>query len=214
MESIQLDHLLPHVFRSREDLKSDVWQQSLTLERGKAYLIEADSGTGKSSLCSYIIGYRTDFDGKLSFDNRDIRKIRNSEWVEIRQRQLSHLFQELRLFPELTAYENVEIKNNLTRHKSRQWIEQAFERLGIAEKLGQKLGKMSFGQQQRVALIRSLVQPFSFILADEPVSHLDERNAKMMSELLLEEARSQGAGIVVTSIGKQLPMNYDRVLHL
>lgn len=70
------------------------------------------------------------------------------------------LFQELRLFEELTAWENVQLKNSLTSYKKRSEIRQWFEELGIADKWDRKVGQMSFGQQQRVAFIRSLCQPF------------------------------------------------------
>ena len=73
---------------------------------------------------------------------------------------------------------------------------------------------MSFGQQQRVALIRSLVQPFDFILADEPVSHLDERNSQVLGEILMEESVRQGAGVIVTSIGKHVEIDYTSIVKL
>ena len=73
---------------------------------------------------------------------------------------------------------------------------------------------MSFGQQQRVAAVRALVQPFDFLLADEPVSHLDDANAAVLADIMAEEAARRGAGLIVTSVGRQLPLKYDRVLHL
>ena len=76
------------------------------------------------------------------------------------------------------------------------------------------MGLLSFGQQQRVALMRALVQPFDFLLADEPISHLDEGNAQIMAELISREAESQGACIITTSIGKHLPLDYDITLQL
>ena len=132
----------------------------------------------------------------------------------MRRQQVSCLFQELRLFPELTAYENVDIKNRLTHYQSRRRIDEWFERLGIADKRAVKVGLLSFGQQQRVALMRSLVQPFDFLLADEPVSHLDERHACAMADVLTEEATRQGAAVIVTSIGKHLPLDYEYTLKL
>ena len=84
----------------------------------------------------------------------------------------------------------------------------------IADKMDSKIGRMSFGQQQRVALIRSLVQPFDFLLADEPISHLDDDNSRIMGEIMMQEAKSQGAGVIVTSIGKHIDLNYERVLKL
>ena len=139
-----------------------------------------------------------------------------SRWIDLRRHSLSLLFQELRLFPELTAWENVMIKNNLTLtgYKNDKEIEAFFEQLGIADKKNSLLGKMSFGQQQRVAFIRALCQPFDFIFLDEPISHLDQENGHILSSILLKEAESRGAGVIVTSIGKHLDIRYDKVLRL
>lgn len=214
MESIILKHTLPKVFAQVADLQSEVWRHEVTFEKDKLYLVEANSGTGKSSLCSYIFGYRKDYEGQILFDGNDISKFSTSKWVRIRQTSLSLLWQELRLFPELTAMENVIIKNKLTNHQSRQQIETWFDQLGIADRMNAKIGRMSFGQQQRVALIRVLCQPFDFIFVDEPISHLDDTNSRIVGELLMSEAHRQGAGVIVTSIGKHIELNYDKVLKL
>lgn len=209
-----MNGVLPQVFAKTDDLRSEVWRHEVTFEKGRLYLVEADSGKGKSTFCSYILGYRHDYTGDLYFDSRLTRDYKVADWVEVRKRHVSHLFQELRLFPELTAMENVEIKNKLTAHKTREEIVVWFERLGIAEKMDEKIGKMSFGQQQRVAMMRALAQPFDFILADEPISHLDDNNSKVMGEIMMEEARRQGAGVIVTSIGKHMDLAYDKTLRL
>ena len=215
MDEITLLQTLPQVFQERRDtLQSQVWLQDLTLRKGETLLVEADSGTGKSSLCSFLFGYRMDYTGQILFDKRDIRTLRTSDWVRLRRQSLSLLWQELRLFPELTAWENVQIKNRLLHFQSDQQLTQWFELLGIADKRDTLAGHMSYGQQQRVALIRSLCQPFDFLLADEPISHLDDRNAHLMAQILEQEARRQGAGVLVTSIGKQLPLNYTKTLKL
>lgn len=214
MNTIRLKYVVPHVFASREEQDSEIWQQDVLFEKDRLYLVEADSGKGKSTFCSYLIGYRHDYTGNIFFDDVNIHSLKVSDWVGIRNRHVSHLFQELRLFPELTAYENVEIKNKITRFKSQKQIDEWFEMLGIAEKKNVLIGKMSFGQQQRVALVRALVQPFDFILADEPISHLDDTNSRIMAEILLKEAKAQGAGVVLTSIGKRMELPYDVVYRL
>lgn len=214
MNTISLDNALPNVFLQRTDIKSEIWRQQVSFERGKTYLIEAQSGTGKSSLCSFIIGYRHDFDGRILFDGKDSRKLKAADWTRLRQKHISMLFQELRLFPELTAMENVEIKNSLAAHKTRKEIELWFEALGIADKIEAPVRLMSFGQQQRVAMIRALVQPFDFLLADEPISHLDDENSKAMADIMVAEAQRQGAGIIITSIGKHMALPYDKTYSL
>jgi ABC-type lipoprotein export system ATPase subunit len=124
------------------------------------------------------------------------------------------LWQDLRLFPELSAFENVLLKNKLTGFQKKKTIEEWFDRLGIDDKKNALVGQMSFGQQQRVALIRALCQPFDFLFADEPVSHLDDSNSQIMADILQEEVEKQGAGLIVTSIGKRMELPYDAVLRL
>ncbi|MBP3511984.1 MAG: ATP-binding cassette domain-containing protein [Prevotella sp.] len=215
MEKIVLESVVPRVFADGRELHSDIWNNSVTFERGHLYLIESESGKGKSTFCSYILGYRNDYTGCIRFDDGDIRMYDTSAWVDIRRRHVSHLFQELRLFPELTAYENVEVKNRLMGgFKPADRIAGWFDMLGIADKRDTPVGKMSFGQQQRVALIRALVQPFDFLLVDEPISHLDDENAAIMARMMMQEAGEQGAGVIVTSIGKHMDLNYERVFRL
>ena len=214
MDKIQLIDTLPNVFANRENIVSGIWNQKVTFEREKLYLVEANSGTGKSSLCSFIYGYRHDYQGQILFDGEDISKYSVAKWTDIRQHHFSLLWQELRMFPELTAWENVEIKNKLTNHQSKEQILEWFEMLGITDKLNAKMGRMSFGQQQRVALIRALCQPFDFLFVDEPISHLDDTNAAIMGQIMTTEAKKQGAGIIATSIGKHIELPYDQVFNL
>ena len=214
MNTIALHNTLPRVFRDRTDICSDIWQQEVAFERGHLYLIEAASGTGKSSLCSYLIGYRDDYKGVIEFDGRDIRESCTYDWTQLRQRSLSTMFQELRVFPELTAWENVQVKNQLTQFKSDAEIRQWFEALGIADREQTRMGHLSYGQQQRVAMIRALCQPFDFLLADEPVSHLDGANCQVMADVMMAEARRQGAGVIITSIGHHMDLPYEKVFKL
>ena len=211
---IEFENVVPHVFASQADLSSDVWNTRLTIVSGKKYLVEADSGKGKSTFCSYLLGYRNDYSGKIFFNGSDISSFKMTDWTDIRRTHVSLLFQELRLFPELTAFENVEIKNSLTNCLSRQQIEDWFERLGIADKVNEKVSRMSFGQQQRVALIRSLAQPYSVLIADEPISHLDDTNSAIMKQIILDDVKQKNATLIVTSIGKHMQIDYDKTLKL
>lgn len=214
LNKLQLIDTLPNVFAERTDISSDIWLQRVTFEKGKVYLVEANSGTGKSSLCSFIYGYRNDYRGDILFNEENIRSFGVGRWTDLRRHNVALLWQQLRLFPELTALENVEIKNRLTGFQKRKQILDWFDQLGIADKKDSLIGRMSFGQQQRVAMIRTLCQPFDFIFIDEPISHLDDENSRIMGDILLAESHRQGAGIITTSIGKHLPIQYDRIFKL
>ena len=214
MNTISLKNTLPRVFAGQENLHSEVWQQDISLERGKRYLVSAESGTGKSSMCSYIYGYRQDYSGVISFDGQDIRLMTVAQWCEVRQQHIAYLPQDMRLFGELTAMENVELKNRLTGFKSSDEIKRLFQQLGIEDKQDSLVSKLSIGQQQRVAIIRTLCQPCDFIMLDEPVSHLDEENNRIVAQIITEEARRQGAGVIATSVGNHLQMDVDQLFKL
>lgn len=214
MNEIKLHYVVPEIFAQREDLSSDIWRSDIVFERGKSYLIKAVSGTGKSSLCSYMYGQRGDYRGDILFDGENISSFTTNRWCDVRQREISILFQDLKLFGELTALQNVEIKNNITNTKSLAEIVSLFEELGIVDKLHARVDHMSFGQQQRVALIRALCQPYDFILLDEPISHLDDCNSDIMRDIVVREAKRRGAGIIATSIGKHMNIDYDICLSL
>ena len=205
---------MPEIFASRENLRSDIWLADFSFERGKSYLIEAQSGLGKSSLCSYIYGQRSDYQGEILFDGESVVRFSMEQWCRLRRESLSVLFQDLKLFGELTAMENVEVKNQLTGYHSQERIVEWFDELGIGDKLHVRADKMSFGQQQRVALIRALCQPIDFLLLDEPISHLDEINSNTMRDVIMRELNRQGAGLIATSIGKHMAIDYDKILHL
>ncbi len=208
IEKITLSEVLPCVFKGSETEEpvnaSQVWMRSVKFVRGENYLIEAESGTGKSSLCSFIYGVRNDYIGDIFFNDKDIRQLSIADWCAVRCSSLALLPQEMRLFPELTAWENVQIKNRLTGYLSDKRIEEMFDELEIGAKKYTPVSRLSIGQQQRVAVIRTLAQPFSFVLLDEPVSHLDSRNNSIVAEMVASHAHVQGASIISTSVGNPL----------
>lgn len=209
IETITLDNVLPRVFVGSEHdspvRDSQVWLRHLTLRRDVgAYLVEAESGTGKSSLCSFVYGNRRDYTGRIFFDDRDLASLSVGEWCEIRRRHIALLPQEMRLFPELTALENIQIKNRLTDACSEAEIRRRLEALEIGHKADTPAALLSIGQQQRVAIVRALCQPFDFLILDEPVSHLDRRNNLIVAEIIAQAAREADAAVITTSVGNPL----------
>ncbi len=218
IETISLVGLLPKVFEGCEQeppvCTSEVWLKDVELLRGRRYLISAESGTGKSSLCSFIYGNRTDYNGKIFFDGRDTRSLGIDERCDLRRRSLSLLPQEMRLFPELSVMENIRLKNDLTGFRSDREIFDLLDELEIAGKVDSKAAFLSIGQQQRVAIVRALCQPFDFLILDEPVSHLDARNNAAAATMVQREADRQGAAIVATSVGNHLKLTDYTLIRL
>ena len=213
MKSIHLRQTLPQVFADRNSITSDIWHKNVVFSKGEMYLIEAASGTGKSSLCSYIYGYRNDYQGIINFDETNIKAYSVEQWVNLRKHSLSMLFQDLRLFTELTALENIQLKNNLTGYKKKKEILALFETMGITDKAHIKAGKLSFGQQQRVAIARAVVTNPQLILADEPTGNLDSKNgAEVMN--LLTELNKEGTTIIMVTHSQHDASFAHRTVHL
>lgn len=218
IQDITLRRVLPQVFRGSEHeppvCDSEVWmREELTFTRPGNYIIEAESGTGKSSLCSFIYGARTDYDGEILMDGEPVKGYSIEKWCRLRREALAYLPQEMRLFPELSVMDNIMVKNRLTSYRSEGEIMQLLERLELEHKSGWRAGLLSVGQQQRVAIIRALCQPFDFLLVDEPVSHLDARNNAAVAELIIEEAERRSAAVIATSVGNKLTLNEYSLLH-
>lgn len=208
ISAIRLRGVLPQVFDNAGDRErvagSDVMLCDVDFERGRAYCLNASSGRGKSSLCSFLYGARRDYVGKILLDDTDIASLSINDICHLRRDKLAYLSQELEVFASLTALENVILKNRLTDYKSEADIRAMFERLAIDDCLDRPAGRMSVGQRQRMALIRALCQPFDFIILDEPVSHLDRGNNETCARMVADEAAALGAGIISTSVGNPL----------
>ena len=207
IETITLDNLLPEVFAGAENQPpvstSGVWMRQLELRRGRRVLVAAESGTARS-----------DYRGRILFDGTDIRTLTPARWCELRRRSLAWLPQEMRLFPELSVIDNILIKNRLTDRYSEPELRAMLARLEIDNKASSLAGHLSVGQQQRVALVRALAQPFDFIILDEPVSHLDARNNAACAALVQEVASAQGAAIIATSVGNHLQLSNSMTISL
>ncbi|MCM1449195.1 MAG: ATP-binding cassette domain-containing protein [Clostridiales bacterium] len=219
MSSIKLHNVLPAVFAG-DDMSTirnsgqHVWLSDVEFSAPGHYLLEAESGAGKSSLMSFIYGLRRDYNGVIEIDGEDIRTFDSGRWSRLRRDVLALLPQEMGLFEELTVMENIMLKNRLTDYKSGAQIEALLERLEVDDKRDTTVGMLSVGQRQRVAIVRALCQPFRYLLLDEPVSHLDERNNRLVAGLVTEEASGRGAAIITTSVGNHLALDGAVVMQL
>ncbi|MBN2683563.1 MAG: ATP-binding cassette domain-containing protein [Bacteroidales bacterium] len=208
---IRLNKIKPTVTVGFFDPNSEIWEKEVELQEGKFNLINSTSGRGKSSLTAFIYGTRKDFTGEVLLNNNDNKLFSFAEWSEIRQKKLSIVFQDLRLFGQLTAMENILVKADLTNTTSVDEILDMAEKLKVKKLLEKKCMHMSFGEQQRLAIIRALSQPFEYLLMDEPFSHLDKGNIKIASELILKKCDENKAGFMLCTLGDYYDLEYDQV---
>ncbi|MEM6966157.1 MAG: ATP-binding cassette domain-containing protein [Bacteroidota bacterium] len=212
---IQLKNLLPHPLKELGiPSNTQIWGKELVFEKGKNYLVVAASGKGKSTLLHCMYGLRKDFDGDVYLKKKDIKSYSSDELAEVRQHTFSIVFQDLRLFEQLTALENITLKSDLQQYKTKAEIEAMADQLSVAHLLEKPCGTLSFGQRQRMAIIRALCQPFDFLLLDEPFSHLDEANIKAATQLIQTECQKQNSGIILVSLGEPYFFQYDESIIL
>jgi len=207
---IQLKNLKPlPLIEQGIPKSSQIWDKEWTFQKGKNYLVIAPSGKGKSTLLHCIYGLRKDYEGEVFINEKNAKEIISEEWADLRQTSCSIVFQDLKLFQQLTAKENILLKANLQQHKSEAEIVEMAEQLGIAELLNKPCHTLSFGQRQRVAIIRALSQPFDFLLLDEPFSHLDKANIQAATKLINKECKAQQSGLILVSLGETYFFKYD-----
>lgn len=211
---LEFKNVMPSPLSDYPHDKTSVWTAGFKLEFPKKVILNASSGKGKSTFVSTVYGLRNDYSGSIEIDGKPIEKISLDEWIELRRLRLSAVFQDLQLFPELTVWDNLCLKNDLTGHKTEEEMTSFLAELGIADKKNQLCKNLSLGQQQRVAIIRSLLQPFELLLMDEPFSHLDEENAKIALRLINQETDLNGGGYILTSLGSYHGFEYDYELKL
>lgn len=214
MMQITIQDLLPEYFEESRKKYSDVWGKDLQFANGDLVKIVAPSGTGKTSLIHFLYRMRKDYGGSILYDGKPLKNFTHEDIAILRKERLSIILQDMRLFGEQTIFENLEIKRQLAPKHNQDKITEMAERLGIAHRLHTLAKQCSYGEQQRAVIIRSLLQPFDFLLMDEPFSHLDDANAHQAMDLILEEAADQKAGIIYAELERMEFYPATKLFHL
>jgi len=212
---LSLEGVIPIPLRDKlSGRKSGLWQSTVSFNKGEYIFIQAPSGTGKTTLIHILYSLRKDYEGDVLWNKNSLTTITAEDLSELRKKNISIIFQDMRLFPELTAIENLQIKRSLTDTVSEQEVISWFHRLGIKDKQTSLAATLSYGEQQRVAIIRSLVQPFDWLLMDEPFSHLDHANTNKAIDLISEVVKRNNAGIFLADLDHNTYFPYTKTLQL
>lgn len=213
---IELKQLVPIPLKDKFSKRtSDIWNTHALFNQGEWIKIKAPSGTGKTTLTHILYKLRSDYEGQVLWDGKDLKTIEDTALAHMRQHNISIIFQDLRLFPNLTARENIELKRVMqTPLYEAAVIDTMAETLGVAHVLQQRAGLCSYGEQQRLAIIRSLMQPFNWLIMDEPFSHLDQANMRKAAALITEECQKRKAGFILTDLDEDDHFEYTKRLSL
>lgn len=160
---------------------------TLDFSEGEFAAIVGPSGSGKTTLLNLIGGLDLPTSGRIIVDGTDLSKLRSSQLIDFRMRNIGFVFQAYNLVPVLTAKENVEFIMSLQKWSRQERDARTFELLkavGLAERANSRPGKLSGGQQQRIAVARALASRPKFVLADEPTANLDSKSASTLLEIM------------------------------
>lgn len=191
----------------------------LRLERGESVAVIGPSGSGKSTLLNIIGALDRPTSGAVSLGGQDIVKLDEQKLATLRNECLGFVFQAHHLLPQCTVLENVLVPTlvNAKHRNNKDTIERAkrlIERVGLKDRIDHRPGQLSGGEQQRVAVVRALINEPSLLLADEPTGALDQATADGLIELLVELNSEEGVGMIVVTHSMHLAKRMSRVMSL
>jgi lipoprotein-releasing system ATP-binding protein len=209
--------LLTKSFKSGEEDLLVLDRLKLRIMKGKSAAVTGASGSGKSTLLYILGGLDQPSSGTVLSEGKDIFKCGDSERAAWRAKSVGFVFQFHHLLPEFTALENVAMPLMLygkNRKDAMLISEPLLERVGLKGRLSHRPGLLSGGERQRVAIARALVMDPKILLADEPTGNLDNKNASLVNELILELTVEKGMAAVVATHNAKLASLLDRRLKL
>lgn len=172
------------------------------------------SGAGKTTLLYTIAGLETPEAGSVEFEGRSLYGLSGNALARLRNERMGFVFQSYFLLPELTALENVLLPSLIGGKKSESRARDLLERVGLKDRMDHLPAELSGGEQQRVAIARSLINDPSILFADEPTGNLDSKNGEVIIALLLDLAKADGRTLAVVTHDERLAARGDRLVRI
>ena len=211
---IYLKNIAPNPLIGSLSIVGEVWKKELHLKPENYIHILAPSGSGKSTLMGILYGIRNDFKGELIIQGESVKNLSQEDWSKLRSSQIAIVFQDLQLLDELTAIENIQIKNQLTNAYTKDEIVKMAKSLDVYELLDKKVALLSRGEKQRIAILRSLCMQFSWLLLDEPFSALDEVNTQKAIALIKTVVTENNAGLILSNLYSDNYFDYTKKVRM
>jgi putative ABC transport system ATP-binding protein len=188
---------------------------SFSVEPGEQCALEGQSGSGKSTLLNVVSGIMRPDTGSVFIDGRDIARVDEASRDRVRADCLGLVFQQFNLLPGFTAIENVLVAMSFgSARPDRSRAASLLAAVGLGHRLDHKPAELSVGQQQRVAVARSLANRPRVVLADEPTASIDTAHQQQVIELLRETCRAEGAALLVVTHDRTVAEQFPRRIRL
>ena len=186
---------------------------TLSIQNGDWTNITGPSGSGKTTLLNLLGCLDSPTKGQLILNGTDISKLNQKELTEFRRVHIGLIFQQYHLIPYLTALENVMISQYFSGNVDEKQVIEMLERVGIGHRLDHVPAHLSGGEQQRVCIARALINNPEILLADEPTGNLDQKNGKIVLDLL-EELHDDGHTVIMVTHNLEIAKMGDRTIEL
>ena len=188
---------------------------SLEVDHKDTVSIVGESGSGKTSLIMLIGGLEKATSGKIEFKEFEISNLNEDQISEIRRKNIGIVFQSFYLIPNYTALENVSLTLEINRISNpEQKAKDMLSRFGLGQRLNNLPSQLSGGEQQRVAIARSIVMKPQLILADEPTGNLDSENSNLISKILFDYVNEEKASLIVATHDDKLASQAKRKIKI
>ena len=177
--------------------------------------IVGESGSGKTSLIMLIGGLEKASSGKIQFKEFEISNLKEDQISEIRRKKIGIVFQSFYLIPNYTALENVSLTLEINKIKNpEQKAKEILDRFGLDQRLNNLPSQLSGGEQQRVAIARSIAMKPQLILADEPTGNLDSENSNLISKILFDYVNEEKASLIIVTHDNYLASQTKREIKI
>ena len=187
---------------------------SLEVQHGEKLFLVGPSGAGKTSLLYTLAGLEKPNQGQVFIDGESLYKLPRREQAKVRNARMGYVFQSFFLMPELTALENVMVPALIRGREGKYRALELLDRVGLGARSGHLPNELSGGEQQRVAIARSLINEPDIIFADEPTGNLDSKTGVAVMELLMELADEKERTLLVVTHDNQLAEQGERMVTL